>query len=470
MQSTTLFTDEQKQVNLEENLKFLNELRVLGYIDDDTILVSKETLKKINPFVHIQDWIIKGDNFDEIVEEYLEQTTQEEGVKASENEEYKDDLYLEKIEVPNDDALKKLESNLYVKYENWLMNSSFGFVSGNKDREIQESRLTYANAYVRDERFAHWPINQICQLPLFAAMGPIPEVLNPTISHQLGMYLSDFFHAVLHDQHKISHIVALGIVDVDFINYFAFDTPKELVLVNSENKPIKIKLVSECIDVDDNNFLSKYKLNISCYTHNDSQYATEPYLSKEVHVINIAIPDGDAIQLSEKANLTFHDDLLHVMKQKEGVLVHCRAGLGRTGQIIAQLAALITGQAQDFFHPNGEENTKSIQKFISELRHERPGLILKYVQAETFLRNSYLFCTQQRLSTKVENTLSKAASLNDNPNETLPEYQATPKTHSSSIFDERRSSQEDFQGANKNKNPKDEKHENRAETKKFKRK
>ncbi len=249
---------------------------------------------------------------------------------------------------------------------------------------IKEGRVKYGkdgrvhvNIYRRDPNFEHWSINQIGKFNIYASCGPSVRDIKKDVP--LGFFYEILISGSKKNASNITTIVAIGEPGKDFVDYFTKPFGFRCIIdeVDSEFSATKLE------EPENHGEYSIYKIKL---------HLTQTYLEKHkksknrlvacereqaITVISIAIPDGTAFKIA-KENLTEFNDIFQLkLKNKEDIVVHCHAGLGRTGQCIVQM---LLGDEELFNSvfaiDNVQETTRRIGKMVEHLRKSRPGLIL----------------------------------------------------------------------------------------------
>lgn len=230
---------------------------------------------------------------------------------------------------------------------------------------------------------------------------------------ELEKYLLD---TAFNQHHPIEHIIAMGFgkfcyfeaeeitvnpkctLPSDFINYAALNFAQEELEVSSFE--VKAKLLRSTV--------FPFKKDIPTKAHEiklDVKHSKYPEQTKTVTITNFQLPDG------EHFDTTFDDDK-HSLKNllwntflttlQKNTLVHCRAGLGRTGHIIYlfdTLKMLINGQLNE---TDPEKIAAILKARLKAMRKLRPAFVLGEEQFQFAIRNAvdvYEYALQNKLIT-----------------------------------------------------------------------
>lgn len=322
----------------------------------------------------------------------------------------------------------------YDKYKRQMRNKMF---SGQED-EIEDEDLLYEmdriDQHIASKKtFPNWPINKIGGMPLYACKG-----YRKNNKEGFGFF-TELLNFDQHNKESIFHVVALGFPEghsdlndsnfYDFSDYFKMTTAYDVNVPDAKaDDPSKTKTItiqvnpngaSEPTIISDN--IDEYYLTLSAIDKSDNSIITK----QDIHVINVKAKDMTAIKFTPEESRYFHDELLKALKANEGVLVHCMAGLGRTGQIIAELYTLANDIIQKIIEKafnagepvNYAKIATEIGRIINSLRESRPGLILTEEQLLQFIENAITYLALQADCELIESQEALAANSNDNNND-----------------------------------------------------
>lgn len=210
----------------------------------------------------------------------------------------------------------------------------------------------------------------------------------PNISY-LNVFLND---TVFNEQFPIHHIIALGISsDNDFNDYASdleeFDDNGKVI------QEVKVNLDEVGLCQFDENTQSIYQKFLWTIKRKEA--------TTTLNISNYLISDGSYFNLGVDADKTLTQSLwdLFVMSLQNNTLVHCKAGLGRTGHLIYMfrvLKKLIAG----FDDTTPEQIAKALNDDLFEMRSVRPGLLLSHDQFSFAARNAfaiYSYASQLKL-------------------------------------------------------------------------
>jgi protein tyrosine phosphatase len=110
--------------------------------------------------------------------------------------------------------------------------------------------------------------------------------------------------------------------------------------------------------------------------------------TRELKVTLINLEDGEAINLTEDKDNVLKDILWQCLLEKGNKLVHCKAGLGRTGHLIFTLEIL--KNYKNIFSKDPETAAAKILEIVERIREDRFGLILIKEQFIVAIRNAHI--------------------------------------------------------------------------------
>lgn len=223
--------------------------------------------------------------------------------------------------------------------------------------------------HYEDKTFPQLDANIIPHSPWIAAEGP-------RNSEKLSVLLDA---AVYHPTSPVSTIVALGatlggdsIIHKDFFNYFLLDI----------DKPIKIDGfgISATKKIPDSSYQlaqsGQYFADTIIESSLSIQRQKNPEDKRALEVILLPIEDNHSINLGNDEDNAIKDAILKILtiSQLQKVLIHCAAGIGRTGHLILILEIL--RHAKEIFEAKTpEEAAAKILEIVKRIRRDRFCLI-----------------------------------------------------------------------------------------------
>lgn len=343
---------------LLENSKEISSLELKGLIKHNEALLSKKSFIEYCEENNNKSLMTKIHNFLQLFGLHIKQDLRFLPRLIGDWEQMKDWRYLSQISMVN--------AFFY----------HLGLPTGHEDYKSRLPKLSNDRYcfYQMDMEFEFWPINRIIK-NIYAAKGFEGSPISIGISvNQIAEkkqflpigFLFDILNFEHHNSSAIKYIVAIGEVGVDFPGYFLKDGKFKCGEYEIHVKPT--------LDTTNkiNSEFTRYKLNCDYYisdklTHN-----------KTLSLLHIPTPDRRPVFLSNESLVTLVDLLLSALHKEEDILVHCQAGMGRTGYLIFLLRSLY----KKIFEKNGDRNDllTEIVSLINEMREKRPGLILEKEQ------------------------------------------------------------------------------------------
>lgn len=275
-------------------------------------------------------------------------------------------------------------------------------------RSAQDIRSKLGDyTYRIDEfQFPYWPINQIGGHRLYAAMGCPVLNENNTEQSDSEYHPFKFLYTLMNPQNgsrrndptKLSsanigteailgsepvdfkNIVAIGEPGIDYHRYFL--EAKQYKKTLSDGTILTMDVNPKLITADEASPLRQHEMNV---TMTSTSGEKEAKISKIFSVWHILLKDGYPIQLDD-ASLK----RLHSILDEEDTIVHCQAGLGRTGQFI--LERILRAELDYIFQDNDQAAIlQRLNEIVTEMRAYRPGLIIVSEQLFAALENAYRY-------------------------------------------------------------------------------
>ena len=293
-------------------------------------------------------------------------------------------------------------------------------------RDRLKGRTDTKASYIIDKQFTNWPINQIADSSIYAAAG----MNNIHEFNPIG-FLYELINCDKQNQSDIHYIVALGQPHFDFFPYFSQPQKYKAKLPNGNEFTVEI-------DPDFINASSEfsYKYQLFCKITRLENNEIKSVETKTLNLFHINIEDGHTLDLDKHGLNTILDELLLALDNNKGVLVHCRAGLGRTGQMIAQLIALRQNNLESLFESNDHQTIlHKLNLFVNKMRKSRPGLIIAPEQLYKAFHNAVTFKQIKKL--KEEEALKRQQLFEKMSTELLekpPEEKSTCASIADTLF------------------------------------
>lgn len=333
---------------------------------------------------------------------------------------------LSPIDIAMQNAAKKLETDAMIckaisiavqKFETGVSRNNAFVEKVRKDEVLQkEIRSYHLQCYVpiassfqyKDDDFPSYPANKIPDSQLIAAVGP-----------SKGQVARLFQNTVFNKTHPVKEIISLGYSlsnssnmekQCDFYEYFSVANTQEEFYSRSpeaSNSDVVYRVISTDIT---GKMVSSQKdpsyfpedIIVSTLTIMDSDTNNEkgqPAI-KSLHVTLYPIQDSGWIDLNDKISPhSFDKSILPAEKRKkilwdlfkksltEPVLIHCKAGLGRTGHLVLTFELLKHYHEITQSH-NPQLIANEILKVLDRIRLARPGLVSSIEQFTYAIRNA----------------------------------------------------------------------------------
>ncbi len=155
----------------------------------------------------------------------------------------------------------------------------------------------------------------------------------------------------------------------------------------------------------------KIKLTQTTYNENYTEIKSINSSESNITVYHISIPDCTPFVIAKEKLAGFMEIFHQKTLQKEGIVVHCQAGMGRTGQFILLHGLSDKRKFDEVFKSESiYNNAKNLGNYVSELRKSRPGLILVY---EQLIQAVYDACDKHEFELELEKPLIITNSLDN---------------------------------------------------------
>jgi len=321
------------------------------------------------------------------------------------------ELYIIKsklIEIPYDiieDVRKYLQSALSSD-EDYLLNGAAGAMyfdaglhSGTFDFRMQARQRKETFIWSMDEQFPYWPIAPI-RLNDESIPGKVFAAKGPTFHWKNFRYeLTDFFLSIINHA-NITTLVAIGHPGNDFPAYFmrGHELSTQQGLTSLIRDGVLIELEVEVTGEPE------YRDNYSVHhiTVKVKKTAQRDFIGDECElgifrqtftIYSVPADDGGPFTIGPEE---FGRICLEILRRDEGIMVHCKAGMGRTGQLITFLLFLHQKIFKKTFSSDDVSKIlQNIRVFIEARRRERPGFILD--PRQLWLAVVYSFRANQKL-------------------------------------------------------------------------
>ncbi len=376
-------TDE--STNLGINIHLLNLLSVNKFIKfvaenqspREFISLNKDLFKSINPL----NFIDSNNKFDYAA--YLNAVDTENVFEVSNeiNEQLTD--FFE-----NNKNAQDLQKNFKtIGFEEALL-FDLNIPSGradwkNKSDELKRKNVTGAAYHEQLDHTPHgasWPYTPIKGSNIFAFQGFSEKGSKDNKEFDEA----GFFYEILNN--KLDLMIALGVAGVDFPGYFFIN---DTYIKKNEKGEVILKV---SVDLKESKMIyddiCQYTIKCDFEIYNPETQKMENK-THTFNVVNIPIEDGLPLKFESTLRFNLLSHLLGYLNHKKNVGVHCRAGRGRTGELVAELFAMVSKQYNDFFSDEIRDNILSkIRKFVADFRDQnRAGSMLRPLQISQFLIN-----------------------------------------------------------------------------------
>jgi len=250
----------------------------------------------------------------------------------------------------------------------------------------------------KDPDFPNYNANRIAETNFIAAAGPkSPRII-------------DFFkNTVFHPTLDIHEIIAIGSTlgsqysnrrDLDFcdymismypdsdFNFFTNDSEQiDITIDKCTGKYQRPEFSSRCFP--ESIIKSELTIRLDKTEGSESKDTDKPQI-KKINVTLLPIPDGGSIKLAEmKSNDPYYEVLWNLYQKylTQLIVVHCAAGVGRTGQLMLTFE-LVKHHEEIAAIKDIDLKAKTILDILNRLRLNRPALVFTSTQLEHAIRSA----------------------------------------------------------------------------------
>ncbi len=308
-----------------------------------------------------------------------------------------------------EDSSSQIRSN--AKEEEWCNVTSANYTEALRAPFVHNNYIEYIvgpisqlSIYRPDYNFAYWPINPIGKHAMYASQGPV-------FSDNKKQNSFGFFYEMMFGgrnvKRDIKAIIAIGEPGKDFPNYFTGEHTFKCSVGNI-TMVIDVASISEPEESGEYS-IHKIKLTLTktIASKSEGKRPKVQKIEREIDVHAVSVKDGAAFKMTEENLIKFNKTFQSKLEDKKDFVVHCKDGLGLTGQCIAMI---MMNKSQNFERLFADDDIKTtvrkIKGAVNYIRLSRPGLLRSPQQLWRFLSDS---CQVHRI-----NNLKQ---LNDNDSE-----------------------------------------------------
>lgn len=254
----------------------------------------------------------------------------------------------EEIYIPSEDE-NLLTKEFSILSTNWkqfstISNKSLFLTAScnkNNDKNRYRDVLPYDNNLIQGDYINASPIYIQGHHSFIACQSPLKNTID------------DFFNMIFKE--NCEEIICLAEIEKNKVdNYLKYSSDNfQCTSTILRNETINLKLIYSVIDMKISNKNTNYTKNIILYYYVDWKDKNVPNFENLI---------------------TLYDDVKINRKNKTKTIVHCSAGIGRTGTYIAIELMLEVLEKGEYFKPTGDEKSP-FYFIVNTLRSKRYGMV-----------------------------------------------------------------------------------------------